>query len=186
MPEPIKTLKRREWLAIAHGLALKREDRTRDAETFLREFRGTQKVTKFAAIVIAVLAGIAMYFAYLNTQDPGPAIPWEELTLAQQSEFEQLVSSGNGWLANDPPWIGGAYGEFAAAYDIHPRNRAATEGLDAVAAALVALADTPANNEDKRRLLDDINTASQNEYLAEHGALRRTRKRLQDELGVAR
>ncbi|MEL7310301.1 MAG: serine/threonine-protein kinase [Pseudomonadota bacterium] len=179
-PEPIASLAKHEWQAIAHGLAFEREARSQDAAEFLAEFRGRQqRVQRWALAAIAGLAALAIFFAVQSTQPKGPAIPWQELTPQQQVQFNEYVSSGREWLANDPPWIGGAYTDFAAAFDIHPDNPEATKGLDEVADALIALNREATNPEAQRRLLNDIQTASTNPYLAEHSALRRVRRQLE-------
>ncbi|MFK8051523.1 MAG: protein kinase [Woeseiaceae bacterium] len=172
VPEPIKHIARHEWAAIEHGLELKREDRTPDAATFLREFSGRRKAARWATAAIVVLAVLASFFAYRSFQEPGPAIAWSELTAVQQVTFRDFIDSGQAWLANDPPWIGGAYTDFAAAYDIHPRNPEAIAGLNAVADSLIALAASAETDTDRQRLLGDIETASSNEYLKEHRQLR--------------
>lgn len=186
VPEPIKHIARHEWAAIEHGLALKREDRTQDAAAFLREFSGRRKVARWATAAIFVLSIIASYFAYTSFQDPGPAIAWSELTTTQQSTFREHIASGDDWLANDPPWIGGAYLDFAAAYEIHPRNPEATRGLDTIADSLIALAGSTVTATDRQRLLGDIETASSNEYLKEHRRLRELRRELSNASSAAR
>lgn len=184
-PEPIKSIARHEWQAIAHGLAPHRADRLPDAAAFLEAFRGPQRVSKWVSGIIAMLAVVAVYFAYANFQDRGPAIDWNELSDAQRTQFTELVDSGHQWLLNDPPWIGGAYNDFADAYTIHPRNPEAIDGLDSVAAGLIALESEADSVALKRRLLEDIRTASANEYLDGHRELRRVRQRLEAALGDA-
>lgn len=177
-PEPIKGLAKHEWQAIAQGLAFAREDRIEDAGVFLETFRGKQGRQRGLLAAIGGLAAVALFFAVQALQPQGPAFPWEELSLEQQQRFETFVDSGNEWLANDPPWIGGAYNDFAAAFDIHPDNPRATAGLNAVADALIALQPDAISVEEQRRLLKDMETASVNPYLAEHGRLRAAQRRL--------
>ncbi|MEO0574161.1 MAG: protein kinase [Pseudomonadota bacterium] len=184
-PEPIKSIARHEWQAIAQGLAPQRAERLPDAAAFAAAFRGPQRVSKWISAAIAALAVVAVYFAYANFQDRGPAVDWNDLTQAQRTQFTELVDSGHQWLQNDPPWIGGAYNDFSEAYTIHPRNAEAIEGLDAVARLLIALADDADTTAAKRRLLEDIQTASVNEYLDGHRQLRRTRQRLEQAVNTA-
>ncbi|MEL7297389.1 MAG: protein kinase [Pseudomonadota bacterium] len=181
-PEPIRHIARHEWAAIERGLAIKREDRTQDAAQFLREFAGRRKANRFVVAAMICLSVLAGYFAVVSFQEPGPAIDFAELSPAQQTAFQEYIATGQEWLANDPPWIGGAFSEFAAAWDIHPRNPDARDGLEAVAESLIALGATAQSEDDRRRLLQDIETASSNEYLNEHRGLRRTRQALVDSL----
>ncbi|MEL7023970.1 MAG: serine/threonine-protein kinase [Pseudomonadota bacterium] len=178
-PEPITTLAKHEWQALARGLAFERAARSQDAAEFLADFRGRQqRVQRWALGAIAGLAALAVFFAVQSTQPKGPAIPWEELTPQQQVEFNEFVSSGEEWLANDPPFIDGAFHDFAAAFDIHPDNPRATEGLDAIADALIAVSAVTTEPLAQRRLLAEIETASVNPYLEEHAELRRVRRQL--------
>ena len=184
-PEPSKGLERHEWRAIERGLALKREDRTVDAATFLREFEGRRKLARWATAAIACLALLAVFFGYQSMQAPGPAIPWTELTPQQRTEFRSFVESGDEWLANDPPFIDGAFNDFAQAWEIHPRNPAAPRGLDAVARLLIDDAADAITIRDKRDLLEGIEIASANEYLDGHPELRRLRRQLAAEVNAS-
>ncbi len=181
-PQPIKGLKRREWQAIARGLEFRRADRIQDAEEFLRQFRGPTRIAKSAAAAILILFGVASYFAYESFQEPAPPFPWTDLSAAAQADFAEKLASGRAWLDNDPPWIGGAFNDFTDAFEIHPRNPAATKGLRAVAAAFIEMAESAKTKKEKGRLLDDIIAVSDNEYLAEHKKLRRLKEALTEEL----
>ena len=181
-PRPIKGLKRREWKAIENGLAFLRKDRLQNADDFLRKFRGPTKVARSAVAAIAILGLTALYFAYESFQEPPPPFPWTDLTPAEQSDFTAQVTSGQAWLDNDPPWIGGAYSDFSSAYEIHPRNPLATEGLQAVADAFIELADRADSRKEKQRVLNDLNAVLENEYLAEHKGLRKLKEELTNQL----
>jgi len=181
-PRPIKGLKRREWKAIENGLTFLREDRFQNADDFLRKFRGPTKVARSAAAAIAILGLTALYFAYESFQEPPPPFPWTNLTVAEQSDFTEKVASGQAWLDNDPPWLGGAYSDFSSAYEIHPRNPLATKGLRAVADAFIELAEGTDIKREKQRILDDLDAVSENEYLAEHKGLRKLKEELEDDL----
>lgn len=183
-PEPIPGIAKHEWQAIVDGLAFEREDRLENAAAFLAAFRGSQRRRRWVmGATAAFFAALAGFFAIQNAQPPGPAIPWEELTVQQQTDFTALIESGNGWLANDPPWIGGAYNDFAAAFDIHPDNPRAIEGLNAIAESLIGLHADADDSQTQRRLLQDIQTASVNPYLAEHDALRKLKAQLERNVG---
>ena len=181
-PRPIKGLKRREWRTIAKGLELRREDRIPDAAQFMRSFRGPTRNVRWAVATILILFGVATYFAYTSFQEPAPPFPWTNLTTVEQADFNEKVASGQAWLENDPPWIGGAFNDFDGAYDVHPRNPLATKGLKAVATAFIESADNAATRKDKERILIDLVAISDNEYLSEHKGLQQLREQLAEDL----
>lgn len=69
--KPVKParLTSQQWKAVRRGLALKREDRTPDVETFLREFEYRAPVTVYvAAVVVMMLAAAVVWFAIQGPQ----------------------------------------------------------------------------------------------------------------------
>jgi serine/threonine protein kinase len=183
-PAPIKGLRQREWRAISKGLELHREDRFADASQFIRQFRGPTQFRKVASVVIVLLSLSMAFFAWQSIQEPGPAFPFESLTTAQQDRFAYLIVEGGKELG-DPPYLLGAFQFFDEAYNIHPRNPQAIEGLKEVVNLIVDEYDRASSRQSKMSLLKDLETIYlKNEYLNEHDGLLALRDELKDELVV--
>lgn len=177
-PKPIKALMRREWQAIAKGLALTREERISDAGQFLRKFRGPTKAIKRASAAIVVLATLVAILIVWSLQPPQPPFPFEDLTLEQQEQFEALITGGELELTY-PPELRGAFEFFAGAYEIHPRNPKAVAGLEEVANLILETSERISTRAEKQALLNELDdTFFQNEYLKDHKALAKLRKKL--------
>jgi len=119
-PRPIPGLKRREWKAIADGLALRRRDRLPNAEAFLQAFRGPTPVRKSIYAAMVALVALAAFFGYRSTLNPPGPFP-EHL----RAQFESNMDLGReafGLAQGDPLALAAAASEFGAAYEIHPRN----------------------------------------------------------------
>jgi hypothetical protein len=139
-PEPLKGMKRKEARAIEGCLSLDRKYRPQDASAFLKSFRGVtklQKATLAAAAVLALVAGYQYYQYYVETS---PSIPFTALKPEQQAAFKENMAVGNeawGFFEHEhnTDAIGSAIQSYAAAYEIHPRNREAVAGLKKAADA---------------------------------------------------
>jgi serine/threonine protein kinase len=145
-PAPLKGLKRREAHAIERCLSFDRRQRPQNAGDFLKLFRGVTALQKASIAAAAVLALVAGYLWYQNYLETSPAIPFSQLTPQQQQEFTAAMQDGNeAWqfYTNDhigDAWIS-ALEQYAAAYDIHPRNREAVAALDTLADTVLEEAD---------------------------------------------
>lgn len=175
--EPIRGIKRHQWRAIAGAIALKREQRTPSAEIFLRQFLGSSRRNRLLLSVVAILALSSIFLGYQASQREGPATSFEDLPLAVQHEFERNIDLGNK-SAGIQDWDG-ASRYFSAAYDLHPRNPDAEQGLEQLAQHLVTLAPTLATDRQKEYLLQMIESYGGNEYLANHEALNGVKADLQ-------
>lgn len=180
-PEPIRGIKRHQWRAIAGAIALRREQRTPSAEVFLRQFLGSSRRNRLLLAAVAILALSSIFLGYQASQREGPATPFEDLPLAVQHEFEQNIDLGTK-SANIQDWDG-ASRYFLAAYELHPRNPGAEEGLEQLAQHLVTLAPTLSADRQKEYLLQMIESYGGNEYLANHEALNGVKAELQASLG---
>jgi serine/threonine protein kinase len=154
-PAPLKGLKRKEARAIESCLSLERKRRPQNAGEFLKAFRGVtalQKATIAAAAVLAVVVGYQYYQYYVETS---PAIPFSELPSQAQAEFKQNMNDGDeAWKFFESEHLADAANSaityYAAAYNLHPRNREAVAALKKAADALLAL---PELDEKKRQEL---------------------------------
>ncbi len=138
-PAPIKGLKAYQWRAIRDGLAFRREDRIQDAGTFLRRFRGHSPVRKWLYASTAASLAAAAFFAWQSTlDDPGP-FPEEQRAVFDlaMSNGETLYTAGLDTGNVQDVWAATEF--FAAAYDIHPRNPRAVNGLERSADAALDL-----------------------------------------------
>ena len=129
---------------------------------------------------VVVLSVLSITFGYRALQTEGPAIPFESLPAEVQVEFTRNLDLGHK-SADIQDWDGAAR-YFMAAYDLHPRNAQAEEGLDRLATHLVSLAPGLTSERQKAYLLTMIQSYGSNEYLANHPALSGLRDQLTGEL----
>jgi serine/threonine protein kinase len=170
-PRPIKGIKRREWRTIARGLELRREERIPDAAQFLRKFRGPTKLSKISAAAIIILSLSAAFFAWESVQAPGPDVPFEELSMQDQTNFNKSIAEGESFLNVGAPWM--AVKSFAIAYDYHPRNPIAEERLEQSMNAWIDLASGHAISDKARQdAVDDMRLEqAANEHLENYDRL---------------
>jgi serine/threonine protein kinase len=181
-PAPIKGLRQREWRAISKGLELRREDRFADASQFMQKFRGPTQFQKISSTAIILLTLSMAFFAWQSIQEPGPAFPFENLTITQQERFTYLIAEGEKELG-EPPYLLGAFQFFHEAYNLHPRNPAAIEGLKGVVILILEEYERASSRQSKNSLLRDLETIYlKNEYLNEHDGLLALRDELRSEL----
>lgn len=179
--EPIKGIKRHQWKAIEHAIALKREARTESAEKFLREYLGTPIRNRVLAIAVLVLAISSAYFGYQSTQMEGPAIPFAQLPAVEQAQFNNAMDLGQKSAAIQD-WDG-ASRYYLAAYELHPRNPDAEAGLEQLVEYLLTAAPRMTSERQKEYLLTMILSFSENEYLANHAALNDLKAGIEADLG---
>ncbi len=134
-PRPIKRISRRQWKTIAKGLELRREDRIPNAAQFLRRFRGPTRFAKYASAAIVVLALSSGYFAWQSLQAPGPDVPFDQLPVAVQIDFNNKVGEADSIPAGGENY---AIELYVDAWDLHPRNPIIMKKLDEAAQAYSA------------------------------------------------
>lgn len=124
----------RQRRAIMQGLAFD-DSRQKDAGVFYRQWRGL-RLPKWVWGSLAASLVAAAFFAYQSFQDPGPEMPFNELSFDDQLAFQNAIDEGDEDLAIAPE-ISSAYQsafqKFAEAYSIHPRNPEAEERLERTA-----------------------------------------------------
>lgn len=179
-PEPLRNVKRHQWKAIAGALQFKRKDRTASAELFLKQFSGKTRRNRLLIAAVVVLALSSSYFAWQSTQREGPAVPFAQLPVERQQQITRNLELGR-QSADIQDWDG-ASRYFLAAYDLHPRNADAEEGLDLLAQRLIEMAPSLEQARQKQYLLSMIDGYSENEYLANHPGLVALKADLQAEL----
>ena len=168
-PEPLRNVKRHQWKAISGALQLRRKDRTASADLFLKQFSGTTRRNRVLLAAVVVLALSSGYFAWQATQREGPAVPFAQLPVERQQQISRNLELGR-QSAEIQDWDG-ASRYFLAAYDLHPRNAEAEEGLDMLAQRLIEMAPNLEQPRQKQYLLSMIEGYADNEYLANHPGL---------------
>jgi serine/threonine protein kinase len=137
-PEPIRGVSRRQWRAIAHALELERSKRLPDAGAFLRALQGSKPLLIGLAAAVVVLSVTAAVFAYRSYGASRPAIPFDQLPVAEQQYVRHALDSGNEALQlvrkeHIIEATADAADSFADAYEHHPRNPDAVTGLNEAA-----------------------------------------------------
>jgi serine/threonine protein kinase len=169
VPQHISGLKRYQWKAIVHALELQREDRTPSAELFLREFSGTNRRNRNFLFAFAMLAIISTILAYQLSTPDGPSIAFDQLPAEVQQQFQRNLDLGK-QSAEIQDWDG-ASRYYITAYDLHPRNSEAEEGLETLAIQLIEVSKGLESHRQKEQMLQMIEAFSDNEYLANHQGL---------------
>jgi hypothetical protein len=140
-PAPVRTLSRREWRILARALAFDRDKRLRDATEFLRLFFGATRLRNGLIAATLVLVAVSGYLWYRNYQQTGPDIAFDALPAATQQEVSQRLADGEKDWAFYAQGMGGALDDslrdFARAYELHKRDRAAVRGLKRTADELL-------------------------------------------------
>jgi len=135
---PLKGLRLREARAIERCLSFDRRTRPQNAAEFLTLFRGVSTLQKVSFSVVGLMVLVSGFLWYQNWAEVGPAVPFEKLPLQTQEEFKKLMKEGGEiWafhLKEQPPGaLQEAASQFAAAYNLHPRNREAVKSMQLVA-----------------------------------------------------
>jgi serine/threonine protein kinase len=136
---PIKGLRRTEWHAIERALRISRKERWPDAAAFLKALTGIAPWVPALAGLAAVLALSAGYLGYRNYVESQPSVPFEQLSAEVREQFAAAMAEGDRAYAAATQVLAGdealaavyqdALGRYAAAYDLHPRNREADAAL---------------------------------------------------------
>lgn len=136
-PTPIKSIKRREWRAIQHGLALDRSNRTDHAAAFLRELEGSPKIRLTLAAVASALVLTSGYLVYEESRkviENRPEVTFTALPTQTQVNFQARLDEGRMLESfND---YSSALQQYKAAYHLHPKNPEAVQALESFFAKL--------------------------------------------------
>ncbi len=137
-PEPIRGLKRREWLAIRRGLEFERKNRISHAQEFLRVFEGRKSalLAMSAAALLAVTLG--GYYAYVQIEEHdriAPDIAYAALPENTRSLVNERLVDGD--MSRKFADHAGALASYQQAYALHPRNPEVTGRLIDLLTSLV-------------------------------------------------
>ncbi|MFK7915909.1 MAG: serine/threonine-protein kinase [Pseudomonadales bacterium] len=132
VPTPIRGIKRREWRAIAHGLAFDRNQRTGHAATFLREFEGSPRIRLALAAVASALVITSGYLVYEESRKMianRPDVAFTELSNDVQQQFQSRLQEAR--MLESYSDYSSALDQYKAAYQLHPKNPEAVAALEA-------------------------------------------------------
>ena len=130
-------------------------------------------------VILMVILGVG-YWAYEEGANLQPAVPFDELPVAVQTNILKRLETGQ--LSVDIGDWDGASRHYLAAYELHPRNPDAEAGLDQVAIEIAAQAAKAQSRREKQYFLDLISDHEDHPYLGQHAALQRAREQLLNSL----
>jgi serine/threonine protein kinase len=168
-PEQPKGLSRREWRVLQSSLAFERTQRPRDAADFLKRLTGITSFQQWLIGVTVLLAMASGFFWYRSYVAEGPVTPFAQLPTETQQQFTVYMQEG------DQLWqfyekyhnllaLQEAVEQYAAAYQLHPRNRDSTRALIKTADAI--LNETKSNPEQQRKFAQML--AARSEFLSKY------------------
>jgi serine/threonine protein kinase len=136
-PPVISGLKRRQWNALMHALALKKEQRTPSVHQFIKEIepRPIVPLLLMGMTMIALLSTAGGYFYFINKVDPladkiNIITPAQELKIKDLLELAQIHFEVGFITA---PTGSNALWAYRQVLEIDPYNRQAKEGLEKIA-----------------------------------------------------
>lgn len=180
-PAPIIGLRRREWRAIRHGLAFNRADRQQHAADFLREWEGQSKLKLVVGLSVVMGLALVGYFGFVQVQEQAriaPDIPFTSLNGELQTQITQYVNIGQ-----ELEGFGdyqGALAQYRNAYELHPRNSAATDNIIKLMQKLTGSAIEKGDQSDLFDLLEYLEHLMETDgFLGTHETLKSLRNALE-------
>ena len=171
-PQKPRELTRRECRVLEASIAFDRARRPKDAAEFIKLFFGASGLQKTLVASTAILTVVAAGFAYRNYQQSGPVVAFDDLSQIAQQRFTEAMAEGDAswkFYERDHNVIAlyDAVDRYAAAYELHPRNRQAARALERVADAF--LEDVAKTSEQRRAAA--LGLMEKSEYLAKYEPL---------------
>jgi len=183
-PKKIVGLKPYQSKALASAAAINRQDRQTDAGEFLAQFDRipiSRKIAYAFTLLIAVVVLLAVRVWLQQLRIEGPEIPFEELPIAQQEAIRGALEDGYAALEQSPDPSDALY-FFNTAWELHPRNREATKGLDSTVDWVLNKNYDGSPRAALESQLDDIESLLQYPSLSEDDKLISRRDSLRDQL----
>lgn len=176
----IKGLKSTQWRAISGALELRRESRIQSAQEFLNKAEGLSAPLKLAMLSMTLAAAIVVAVVLLVPKTTGPEIAFNDLPEQQQQNISEALNNGNAALNyND---YNGALFHFNNAYELHPKNPDAVQGLEKVIDKFIDNLNIGRDPKKINEQLYQIDALLQYSSLAEHSVLLSTRDQLKQAL----
>ena len=132
----LPALSRLQRKALLRAFGVAKVARHKNAGEFLREFDRASRIKRTALATAAAAIAIAALLFW--GPDGGPAIPFEALAPEVRAQFERAVTEGQTALSFGTAGINEALVYFSNAYDLHPNNPRAVQGLETVADRFLA------------------------------------------------
>lgn len=136
-PPVISGMKRRQWYALAHALALKKEQRTPSVYQFIKEIepRPVIPLLLIGMTIVALLSTAGGYVYFINKVDPlaekiNIITPQQKLKIKDFLELAQIHYEFGFITA---PSGSNALWAYRQVLEIDPYNRQAKEGLEKIA-----------------------------------------------------
>lgn len=149
VPPNIKILKGRQASALKKAIALNRADRLQNASDFNKHFAPRSPFIGIAAALIVVVSILAGTVILQSGDEPGPDVPFESLTVAQQQKINEALEQARDALEFGD--LNGALFYYNSAYTLHPRNRRVMRGVDALVDKVIAAAKQQGNRPEATR-----------------------------------
>ena len=135
-PKRIKKLKKYQWQALEKILALKQQDRTAEVQQFLHAFEGINRARNALIFTFTLITVIFINVIIFRPENKGPDVPFAQLSAKLQSKISLTLTSGTEALTfND---LNAALFYFNKAYELHPKNLDAQQGLEKVVEQIVS------------------------------------------------
>ncbi len=183
-PAHIPHLHHREWRAIQHGLVFNREERTAHAADFLREFEGTPKIRIFFGVTAVTLALALGYLAFQEYEAAVASMPdfvFESLPIGVQQDFHAHMRDARAFEGFGD--VASALGFYIRAYELHPRNKDAVQGIDQIVSLLLEAALESNNKDDLSILKTNVDAIMEvDDYLARQKALLEAKNEIEKRL----
>lgn len=181
LPAAPARLSRREWRALASGLAFDGATRPASAGAFLRALDGTspmRKVALGAALGLVLTTGYVIYDRTVEVLDARPSQPFTALSAADQQTFtESMRDAGQAAGFGD---LGGALALYIRAYELHPRNPDAVQALDNLVTVVERRALQSGSKKERQIVADNLERlAGVDDFIASRPVLQRALERLQ-------
>jgi serine/threonine protein kinase len=172
----LKGLKNKQWQAVAGALALHRDDRLNSAELFIKKYEGIAKTTKVLLSTLVAVSLILGSIAIFRPPATGPDIAFEQLAPPLQQKITQSLSKGEQAIGFGD--INGALFHFNNAYELHPKNPDAEEGLDTVLRQIVSNVDLQADVDALKQYSGQVDTLLKYSALTDNAELLDLKKAL--------
>jgi serine/threonine protein kinase len=129
-------LKRNQWRAVAQCLMLERDLRPADAGRFLSDFRRQSPIPRLLGGGLLLSSILLVWAIWFRVPVLEPDIPFDQLPPEVQESFNLALEEG--WMVYQHKDYNGALMFFLNAFELHPYNPDALEGLEAVVEVVLA------------------------------------------------
>ncbi len=165
----IKKLNRHQWRTIASAIEVLKTKRISNAESFISKFEGLSNTFKVFSVSLLIATGALVYTTFFMPDKLGPDIDFELLPKAVQIAVNDALQEGDTALKFKD--YNGALHYFNSAYETHPKNPDAVQGLNTVVSQVLeklkasATADNKIANIERLGILLEYSALSNNQAI---------------------